>query len=59
MVKAQVAEYKKHWRERAAREAARQRELAAKARAEARRVAHCFAAQRDTLNSYTPASCNS
>ena len=39
MAKAEVAEYKKHWRERAEQEVALQRELASKARAEAMRVA--------------------
>ena len=39
MAKAEIAEYKKHWRERAEQEVALQRELASKARAEAMRVA--------------------
>ncbi len=39
MVKTEVAEYRRHWRERAEREATRQRELASRARAEAGRVA--------------------
>jgi predicted nucleotidyltransferase len=39
MTEVEVAEYRKFWRERAAREAARQRELASQARAEAIRVA--------------------
>lgn len=39
-MEAEVAEYRRHWRERTAREAARRRELASRARAEARRAAH-------------------
>ena len=39
MAKAEVAEYKKHWRERAEQKVVLQRELASKARAEAMRVA--------------------
>jgi len=39
MTEVEVAEYRKFWRERAAREAARRRELASQARAEAMRVA--------------------
>ena len=39
MVKAEVAQYRRHWRERAEREATRRRELASRARAEAGRVA--------------------
>ena len=50
MAEAEIAEYKRHWRERAAREAARRRELAPRARSEARRVAqvlvHEFGASR-------------
>jgi predicted nucleotidyltransferase len=50
MAKAEVAEYKRYWRERAEREAAHRLELASKARAEARRVAqmlvHDFGARR-------------
>ena len=40
MAEAELAEYKRHWRERAEREAARRCELATRARSEARRVAH-------------------
>jgi len=40
MVAAEVAEYKRDWRERATREAARRCELASRARVEARHVAH-------------------
>jgi predicted nucleotidyltransferase len=39
MGKAEVAEYRRHWRERAERETAHRRELASRARAEARHVA--------------------
>lgn len=39
MIKAEVAEYKRHWRERAEQEATRCRNLATQAREEARRVA--------------------
>jgi len=39
MVEAEVAEYRRHWRERAEREAAQRRELASRAHAEAGRVA--------------------
>jgi len=50
MAEAEVAEYKRHWRARAEREAACRRELATRARSEARRVAqvlvHEFGANR-------------
>jgi predicted nucleotidyltransferase len=50
MTKAEVAEYRTYWRERAEREAAHRLELASKAHAEARRVAqmlvHDFGARR-------------
>ena len=39
MVEAEVAEYKRHWRERVERETAQRRELALKARIEAGRMA--------------------
>nr|HID13681.1 nucleotidyltransferase domain-containing protein [Anaerolineae bacterium] len=39
MVEAEVAEYRRYWHERAAREAARRHAVALRARAEARRVA--------------------
>ncbi len=39
MVKVEIAEYKRHWRKRAEREAAHRRAIASTARAEARQVA--------------------
>jgi len=52
MIEAEVTEYKKYWRERAEREAARRRKLAAEARDQAKQVAQMLVREFDASRVY-------